>query len=169
MSVQVVDLAGLYMSEQGKLRRLINRIVSNRTTAEDLVQDTFLNLMGPSAGADIRNEKAYIARIARNLAIDHCRRQRTFVSIEDAGLFALADPTPSADTALEDRQALLLTLKIIAELPIHTRKAFEMHRLGDCTLAEIAKVLGMSTAHAGRLVMDGYRIVRDRLREQTTE
>lgn len=166
MNTQAIDLAGLYVSEQGKLRRLINRIVGNRTTTEDIVQDTFINLMGPSVSTEIKDEKAYLARIARNLAIDHRRQQRTFVGLEDAELFALIDPTPSAEVAMADRQALLLTLDIIASLPVRTRKAFEMHRLGNQTLAEIARALGMSTAHAGRLVMDGYRIVRDRLREQ---
>jgi RNA polymerase sigma factor (sigma-70 family) len=165
MSAQVIDLAGLYVSEQGKLRRIINRIVRNRTTADDLVQDTFINLMGPSATGAIKDEKAYLARIARNLAIDHRRKQRTFVGLQDAELFALIDPTPSAEVAIADRQALLLTLDIIATLPVRTRRAFEMHRMGEQTLAEIGRSLGISTAHAGRLVMDGYRIVRDRLRE----
>lgn len=169
MSAQAIDLAGLYVSEQGKLRRLINRIVGNRTTTEDLVQDTFVNLMGPSAKGEIKDEKAYLARIARNLAIDHRRQQRTFVGFEDAELFALIDPAPSAEAAMADRQALLLTLNIIATLPVRTRTAFEMHRLGEQTLAQIARTLGISTAHAGRLVMDGYRIVRDRLREQKAE
>lgn len=166
MNTQAIDLAGLYVSEQGKLRRLINRIVGNRATSEDLVQDTFVNLMGPSESGKIKDEKAYLARIARNLAIDYRRQQRTFVDIEDVELFALVDPAPSAETKLADRQALVLTLDIIATLPVRTRKAFEMHRLGEYTLAEIARTLEMSTAHAGRLVMDGYRIVRDRLREQ---
>lgn len=123
--------------------------------------------MVPSATrGDVRDEKAYLARVARNLAIDHRRKQRSLVDLEDAELFALADPAPSAEAVLADRQALLLTLKIIATLPVRTRKAFEMHRLGEHTLAEIAGTLGMSTAHAGRLVMEGYRTVRDQLREQ---
>ncbi len=169
MSAQTIDIAGLYLSEQGRLRRLIHRIVGNRTTAEDLVQDTFVNLMGPSLRATINDEKAYLARVARNLAIDHHRKQRTFVSLEDAELFAMADPTPSAETSIADRQALLLTFEILASLPVRTRKAFEMHRLGEHTLAEIAQALGMSNAHAGRLVMEGYRTVRDRLRAQGIE
>lgn len=166
MNTQVIDLAGLYVSERGKLRRLVNHIVRNRSIADDLVQDAFINLMSPSAKGEIRDEKAYIARIARNLAIDHRRKQQSLVDIESADLFALADPSPSAETVLADRQALLLTLKIISALPVRTRRAFEMHRLGDHTLTEIAVYLGISTAHAGRLVMDGYRTVRDQLREQ---
>ncbi|WP_249780942.1 sigma-70 family RNA polymerase sigma factor [Bradyrhizobium sp. dw_78] len=169
MNARAIDLAGLYVSEQSKLRRLINRIVGNRTTTEDLIQDTFVNLMGPSAKVIINDEKAYLARVARNLAIDHRRKQRPLVSLEDAELFALADSTPSAETVVADRQALLLTFEILASLPERTRKAFEMHRLGEHTLAEIARTLGMSNAHAGRLVLEGYRAVRDRLRAQGIE
>ncbi len=75
MNVEAIDFAGLYVSERGQLRRLIHRIVANRTTTEDLVQDAFVKLMGPSKSA-IKNEKAYLARIARNLAIDHRRREK---------------------------------------------------------------------------------------------
>lgn len=165
MNAQAIDLADLYVSERGKLRRLINRIVGNRSTADDLVQDAFINLMVPSAKGEVRDEKAYLARIARNLAIDHRRKQRLLVDLADVDLFALTDPALSAEAVLADRQALLLTLNIIASLPVKTRQAFEMHRLGDRTLAEIARTLGISTAHAGRLVMEGYRMVRDQLRE----
>lgn len=169
MRAQTIDLAGLYVSEQGRLRRFVNRIVGDWTVAEDLVQDAFANLMGPAAKGVVRDEKAYLARIARNLAIDHHRKESALVALDEEALFSLADPAPSAETVMADRQALQLTLKIIAALPDRTRKALEMHRLGESTLSEIAQALGMSTAHAGRLVMDGYRIVRDRLREAGVE
>jgi RNA polymerase sigma-70 factor (ECF subfamily) len=165
MNAQTIDLAGLYVSERGRLRRLVSRIVG-KSTAEDLVQDTFVKLMGPATGVTIIDEKAYLARVARNLAIDHKRKQREFVDLADAELFGLADPAPSAEVALADRQALRLTFEIIAAMPGRMRKAFEMHRLGEHTLTHIARELDMSTAHAGRLVMEGYRTVRDRLREQ---
>ncbi len=37
--------------------------------------------------------------------------------------------------------------------------------MGDHTLVDIGKALGISKSLAGRLVLEGYRIVRDRLRE----
>lgn len=169
MAGQVFDVARLYGSERGRLSRLVHRIVRNTSTAEDLVQDTFVNLLGVSGRDIVQDERAYLSRIARNLAIDHKRREREMLSLEDAGIFAMSDPTPSAETALADRQALALTMETMAALPERTRRALEMHRLGECTLAEIGRTLGVSTATAGRLVVDGYRVVRDRLREAACE
>lgn len=165
MAARTLDLASLYLSERGRLGRLINRIIGNPVTAEDLVQDAFVNVLSAGQGQEIRDDKAYLARTARNLAIDHRRKERQHVALADADLFALVDPTPSPETVAADRQALALTMSAIASLPERTRKALEMHRLGDHTLAQIARSLGISTSLAGRLVLEGYRIVRNRLRE----
>ena len=74
MNVHIVDLAGLYASEQGRLKQLVRRLTGNRVTAEDLVQQTFLKLaaLGPD-GDGIDNCPAYLTRMARNLALNHLR------------------------------------------------------------------------------------------------
>lgn len=163
MTAEAVNWKGLYLAEHGKISRLINRIIKNRAATEDIAHDTFVNLMGRGKDDAIEDYGAFLARVARNLAIDHKRQERRKGS--DLELFLLVDPAPSQETVLADRQALALTLAIIAELPPTQRRAFEMHRLGEHTLAQIAAALGISTAHAGRLVMQGYRTVRDRLRD----
>lgn len=165
MSSTASQAARLYVSEHGRLARLIQRIVRNRAVTEDLVHDSFVKLIDRlGAGAGISDKEAYLTRIAQNLAIDHRRREREHLSLDEAALFEFADARPSAETVLADRQALLCTLAVLAAMPERTRRAFEMHRLGEATLAQIGVALGMSTAHAGRLVMDGYRTLRDGLR-----
>jgi RNA polymerase sigma factor (sigma-70 family) len=166
MTSRPLDVAKLYGTERGRLWRLVQRIVRNPAAADDLVQDSFVNLLGAAGrhGA-VQDERAYLSRVARNLAIDEKRRERKTLTPEDAGIFAMADPSPSAEQALTDRQALALTLNAMAALPERTRRALEMHRLGEKTLAEIGRTLGVSTAQAGRLVLSGYGVVRDRLRE----
>jgi len=164
MSARTLDITGLYLSERGRLSRLIRRIVRNQTVVEDLVHDAFVNLI--DKGQPARQHSAYLTRIAQNLAIDHQRRQRFEpVPLEDAELFAMADATPSPETVLIDREALALTVEILAGLPPRMRQAFELHRLGDMTLAAIARKLNISTAHAGRLVMQGYGAVRSGLKD----
>lgn len=164
MVARTGDLALLYESERGRLSRLINRIVGNPATAEDLVHDTFVRAMEGSA-QEIRNDKAYLSRIARNAAIDQKRKDGRIADIDEAAFFAFVDPSPSPETVAADRQALALTVAAIGSLPERTRKALEMHRLGDHTLEQIGKALGISTSLAGRLVLEGYRIVHERLRE----
>lgn len=164
MTTRIGDLALLYQSERVRLSRLIYRIVGNSATAEDLVHDTFVRAMEGRAQG-IRNDKAYLSRIARNAAIDQKRKDGRTADISEEAFFALVDPSPSPETVAADRQALAITIAAIDSLPERTRKALEMHRLGDDTLEQIGKALGISTSLAGRLVLEGYRIVRERLRE----
>jgi RNA polymerase sigma-70 factor (ECF subfamily) len=166
MTSTPLDVAKLYASERGRIWRLVQRIVRNQAVADDLVQDSFVNLLGAASKCgNVQDERSYLSRIARNLAIDQKRRERETLTLEDAGIFAMADPIPSAEQVVADRQALKLTFDAMASLPERTRRALEMHRLGECTLAEIGRTLGVSTAQAGRLVLSGYSVVRDRLRE----
>jgi len=164
MSARTAELALLYASERGRLGRLIDRIVSNSATSEDLVHDTFVRALG-GLSEDIRNDKAYLARIARNLAIDHKRKDGRTFDISEEAFLAFVDPSPSPETIAADRQALAITVAAIAALPERTRRALEMHRLGDHTLEQIGKELGISISLASRLVLEGYRIVHQRLRE----
>jgi RNA polymerase sigma factor (sigma-70 family) len=164
MAARIGDLALLYLSERGRLNRLIDRIVGNPATAEDLVHDTFVRAIEGSA-QDIRDDKAYLSRIARNIAIDQKRKDSRIADIGEDALFAFVDPSPSPETIAADRQALAITIAAINSLPERTRKALEMHRLGDHTLEQIGKTLGISTSLAGRIVLEGYRVVRKRLNE----
>ena len=67
------------------------RLIRNRATAEELVQDAFLNLIAREAGPDIRSHEAYLTRIARNLALNHLRhlRQGVEVSVDNAVIEAM--------------------------------------------------------------------------------
>ena len=104
MAARAVELAGLYVSEKGRLGRLINRIVGNSATAEDLVQDTFVNVLGAPQSREIRDDKAYLSQVARNLAIDHTRKDRRLVDLKEEDFFALVDPPPSPEAVAADRR-----------------------------------------------------------------
>lgn len=166
MAVRAARLAALYVSEHGRLGRLIRRLTGNAATAEDIVQDSYLRFMSVPDGGPITDEKAYLTRIARNLALNHLRREAIvpFLGEGEIDLLALADQAPSPEAALADKQALQLTLEAIAALPPRTRRAFEMHRLDELGLAEIGRRMSISTSLAGRLVQEGYAALRNHLR-----
>jgi len=69
----------------------------------------------------------------------------------------IADPAPNAERIVYDRQLLQLTAAAMSELPERTRLAFELHRLGDHTLADVAQKIGLSTTRTWALVRDAYR------------
>ncbi len=71
MSVQTIDIAGLYIAEQGRLKRLVRRLVENRSTADDLVQQAFEKLLRTVEYGNPENCPAYLTSTVRNLALNH--------------------------------------------------------------------------------------------------
>lgn len=136
-------------------------------TAADLTQDTFVKVLTsqPSETARSHNPKAYLYQAARNLGIDHNRHERVLVRVDlsDEDFAAIADPSPSAETLVYDRQKLRLVEAALAELPRRVREAFELHRMGEMTIAEVARQLEMSTTRTWALIRDAYEHIEDRL------
>jgi DNA-directed RNA polymerase specialized sigma24 family protein len=46
MSSQTAEFVSVFMSERGRLTRLVSRIVRDPSIADDLVQETFLRVSG---------------------------------------------------------------------------------------------------------------------------
>lgn len=88
----------------------------------------------------IRDQENYFKRILRNLRIDGARRaSRDAVLDED-----MADPQPGPDRAAQARLELAKAAKTIETLPPRCRTAFELHRFGNLSYAEIAQRMGIS-------------------------
>lgn len=135
--------------------------------AADLTQDTFLRVIvsPPADTAQRFNPAAYLYRIARNLRIDHQRRERLsgLAHLTDDQFAAIAQPMPCPEAALAAREKLALLRDTLAELPERQQRAFVLHRLGEMTLAEVATRLGISTSTAWALIRDAYEHIHIRL------
>jgi RNA polymerase sigma-70 factor (ECF subfamily) len=77
----------------------------------------------------------------------------------------IADNTPSPETVVYDRQRLAIVEEALLELPERTRTAFEMHRLGEKTIGEVAVELGLSTSRTWMLIRRAYQHLRVRLND----
>ena len=90
--------------------------------------------------------RAYLFRIAANLATDRLRRRRSAPRAESADdtLETLCDPIEPERSVLSQEQLTLL-FTCLEELPPRCRQAFVMHRLNRLTSQEVAEQLDIST------------------------
>ena len=104
-----------------------------REQAEDLAQETFVRAAG--ARVELRNPRAFLAKVALNTARDAARRQavRPILTAEE----------PKAATPAEQTESLLLK-QVILSLPPREREVFLLSRFGGLTYAEIAHRYGIS-------------------------
>lgn len=146
MTIEASGFAKLYSIERNRLARLVQRIVRNRSTADELVHDAFSNLLRSSGRSRIDRPEAYLTRAARNLALNHLRhlRQGIELSIDQEVYQAIADSRPSPEMEVLYRQQLLVLLSALAALPERRREVFILHRFQGLGYGEIASQLGLS-------------------------
>jgi RNA polymerase sigma factor (sigma-70 family) len=166
VNVNAIDLAALYASEQGRLKRFLRRLVGNCATAEDLVQDAFLNLLRGGRGSEIEHSRFYLNRTARNLAIDHLRRERKRSEYSrelSASDIAVCD-RPLPDAVLQGRQEVAVLRTVIDRLPPKCRSVFILSREHGLSMKQIAARLQIAEKtvekHLVRAMVDCRRELR---------
>jgi RNA polymerase sigma factor (sigma-70 family) len=91
-------VAGVFLRFQRSLLRYLRDLLARREDAEDVAQETYVKLMG-AAGleqSEVR-VRAFMFKVATNLAYDRFRRRRVRGREDDAELVALPDQTPPAE------------------------------------------------------------------------
>lgn len=138
----------LYLDEGERLERQIARRIGNRSIARDLVHDIFLRFC-ERAGELRGNPSAFMARSARNIAIDHLRREKLRSAHAATGCTQFAPGDPAFD-ALLARQSGDAVRNAIQNLPKTTRRLFLMNRVQGLTFQEIASICGMSERNVAK-------------------
>lgn len=166
MSSRAADFARLFAAERGRLVARLARRVGCTATAADLVQDVFLRLWERAAEAT-GSPAAYLARSARNAAIDHRRAERVRAD-HVAGLtpeqHGVAAPTPEA--VLEARDRLDRVDAAIRALPERTRHIFLLHRIHGRGYAEIAGVFDISVSGVEKHMARALEACRQSIAEE---
>ena len=124
----------------GALRRRFGSSIA--PFAEDLVHETYVRVAPYQAAGVIRSPRAFLLRVASNIARDHLRREKLRLAASGAALNA-ADEAGHCHQGTEQMAALQLK-DIILSLPAPYRDVFVMSRFGGLTYEEIAHHCGLS-------------------------
>ncbi len=125
------------------LVRLVRRIVHNPVDVEDIVHEAYVRSLEASRLQTISSPKAFIARTARNLALNHIassavRRNESLSSAED-------EEQRSEDFSLEDQveadRQFSLFCEAVEKLPRQCRKVFTLKQVYGLSQREIAERL----------------------------
>ncbi|MBR3966512.1 MAG: sigma-70 family RNA polymerase sigma factor [Clostridia bacterium] len=116
------------------------RITFVREIAEDITQELFLKLYTSPPDASVRNPRAWIFRMARNLAIDALRKKQCS-DIDEVTLSF--DDTERINSGIDIEKAL-------SSLSLSEREIVSLHIDGGLGFREIGKALGISLTSAYR-------------------
>lgn len=160
------SLLDIYQRHRHQLLTYVQARVGCPATAADIVQDTYLRLARQTSESRVGNPRAFVFRIARNLALDHLRLTAIHARSVTQGLREnIASDAPSAETALADRQRLLLLRAAIDGLPPRCREVFMLRQIEGLNQGEIAQRMGISRNMVEKHIRHGLALCMAQLDE----
>lgn len=143
-----------------ELLNFLTRQVSDRDTAADLAQESFVRVLSAqSSGQAVLDMRALLYRTARNLVIDQHRRNN--VRRHDALDAIPEDQHPPApqhmqpEEALASQQVIRAYVATIEALPDRCREAFVLHVFDELRHTQIAQQMGISVSMVEKHVVRG--------------
>ena len=138
----------LYRNHQSWLHQWLRKKVGNSEQAADLVQDTFIKILQTRDELfGVKEPRAYLVTIARNLMIDQVRRKRmeqTYLN-ELSQMEYMLDTIPSPEDQLQVVQAIYQICQALIRVSEKAQQAFVLHYFEGLTHKEIAEIIGVST------------------------
>lgn len=170
-------LSELYRRWAGPLLRYLERIVRERATAEELLQETFIRVHGARERyAPDARFSTWLFHIARNLALnelDRARRRHPHLSTDvtdtpdaSGGVRArleLVSTAPAVDAIVEARRTHRRIERELASLPERQRSALWLAAVEGYSYEEIARVLDTTSQSVKALVHRARVGLADRL------
>jgi len=144
----------LYRQHASAVFRFAWGLCGDRSTAEDLVSETFVRLITKAPRIETRTALAYLLAVARNTYLTGLRRRRREVPLSEE------IPAPEQDpvSRLDDQVRLEVVLHALSSLPEGERAALLLRVDHDLPYEDIASALGTSIGAAK------VRVHRARLR-----
>ena len=154
------ELARIYDTYSQRLYAYLVTLVQDRADARDLLQDLFVKIARTKGCLDkVRDEKAFLFRVAHNLSVDYIRRSQSRRRRQQA--VAEAQPTQLVP---EDPDAIGFAESVstaLAQLPEDQRAAVHLKLWSGLTFGEMAQILDIPPNTAA----SRYRYGIDKLRE----
>ena len=141
------------------------------TESREVVQATFVRLLESERIPvnDIANARAFVFRIAMNIAIDRQRREKlasaTFVEMEREEQH-LQEETPSTEKVAIDKERMERFVSALKELPERPRTAFMMQRFDGASYDDIAQTFSVSNSMVKKYLRRALAHLHKRLPER---
>jgi RNA polymerase sigma-70 factor (ECF subfamily) len=155
-------------AHEASLRGYLKSAFPAMRDVDDIVQESFLRIWRRRAVEPVRSAKAFLFRVARNLALNTVRRERRspIRPVTDFDALFVLDDRPNAAEAASREQELEMLVEAIEALPARCREIFILRRLQGVSQKEIAARLGLSEQTVQVQAARGLRRCEEHLRRR---
>ena len=137
------------------------RLLGNRDTARDVVQDIFMVLWAKHDILHITGSfSAYLYKATRNRILDRIAHQEIVNRYLDSAIHFLNKTSTLPDEIVIEKELIALVEKEIKLLPENARIAFILRKQQELSYDAIAQQLGISEAAAKQQVYNAVKALR---------
>jgi RNA polymerase sigma-70 factor (ECF subfamily) len=144
------DVERIYAAERNIIYAYLLFLGVPGERAQELAQDSFLKLYQRMAqGEQIENPRAWLHRVAHNLALKWHEREPVFDALDPA--ITAREPAPDPERALLDRERQAALRAAMRELSPQQKNCLHL-RVQGLRYREIAEVVGISNSAVGEFL-----------------
>jgi len=133
----------LFARHNVRVFRFVLRLIGDKSAAEDLVSDVFLDVWRQAGRFQGRSQvTTWLLAIARNKALSALRDRSTEELDEDAAA-AIEDPQDNPEATLENRQKSEIVLKCLTQLSPTDREVIDLVYYHEKSIDEVAEIVGV--------------------------
>jgi RNA polymerase sigma-70 factor (ECF subfamily) len=145
---------------------LLRRLCGDPDLAADLTQDTYRKAWDALPGFDRRSQfSTWLFRIAYTTFLNHLRRPRRLVPLEEKHEVAVPDPAPAADEVMGQGLEGDRLRRAVLALPDDLRYTVTAVFWGELPVKEIARQEGITTVAIRKRLKKAFRLLALALEE----
>lgn len=151
-----------YQQFKGSINQALSSRIGRTADIEDLAQEVYLRLLRVPKLSQVQNPKAYLYRVALNVADEWRQRAAQRYPHSSDPLEGLVSDEDS-ESSLEIEERRNQVVNTLSKLPPMCRTAVILHVKDGLTYDEIAEHMGISRRSVKRQISMGYAELRMRL------
>ena len=142
------------------------RLCGDQDLAADLTQETYQKAWAALPSFDGRSQLfTWLYRIAYTTFLNHVRRPRRVVQLDDPHTAELSDSAPAVDQVLADGEQSTHLREAVMKLPDDLRFTVTAHFWGGLSVKEVAEVEGITTVAIRKRLHRAFTILEAALEE----
>lgn len=141
-------VGSLFEEHNAALISFLSARLPSEEEAKEIAQEAYVKLLGLDEPAAINHFRAYLFRVAANLAADRLKQQHRRAELRNLALVGAPRSSPSPEKTLHAAQKLAVIQEAIHELPAKCRTAFLLRKVHQFTTQETGEKMGLT----GRMV-----------------
>lgn len=159
----VDQLLATLLTDYALLQERLARHVGTTEAAAEILHEAYLKLRSHPQIRDVQHPRAYLYRMAINLAKNERRNNGRLLEIDDAAILAFADDAPDQERIVLAFDEWNRALQHLASLPAIRRAIFLAKWRDEKTQVEIASDLGLHKRTVQKELDRAERFLRKKL------